>query len=125
MTTLSSVPHRLAKHVAALVLALAAGTAAAHAVVIGSSLQKQPVKAHMATEVVIQFNSSIEVGLSRVLLVSKGDVQRPLAVRAGKQRGQLIVEVPALTAGEYALRYRVFAADGHLTEDLIHFRVPE
>jgi len=97
----------------------------AHAVVIGSSLQTQPIRAGAATQVVVQFNSSIEVGLSRVFLVSKGDVQRPLTIRAGKKRGELLVEVPALTLGEYALRYRVFAADGHLTEDLLRFRVEE
>jgi len=83
------------------------------------------VRAGAAIEVIVQFNSSIEVGLSRVFLVSKGDVQRPLAIRAGKKRGQLVVEVPALSRGEYALRYRVFAADGHMTEDLLHFRVEE
>ena len=100
----------MAKQIAALVLtaalALGAGTAAAHAVVIGSSLQTQPVRAGTATQVVVQFNSGIEVGLSRVFLVSKGDVQRPLTIAAGKKRGQLLVEVPALAEGEYALRYR-------------------
>ena len=119
----------MAKQIAVLVLTaaltLGAGTAAAHAVVIGSSLQTQPVRAGTATQVVVQFNSSIEVGLSRVFLVGKGDGQRPLTIAAGKKRGQLLAEVPALAQGEYALRYRVFAADGHLTEDLIRFRVGE
>lgn len=129
LPTLGLLPHQVAKQIGALglaaALALAAGTAAAHAVVIGSSLQTQPVRAGTATEVVVQFNSSIEVGLSRVFLVSIGDVQRPLTIRTGKKRGQLLVDVPALAEGEYVLRYRVFAADGHLTEDLIRFRVAE
>ena len=66
----------MAKQIAALVLtaalALGAGTAAAHAVVIGSSLQTQPVRAGTATQVVVQFNSSIEVGLCRTSTLRTG-----------------------------------------------------
>ncbi|MDZ4153045.1 MAG: copper resistance protein CopC, partial [Methylicorpusculum sp.] len=29
------------------------------------------------------------------------------------------------TAGQYALRLKVLAADGHLTEDVIHFTVSQ
>jgi len=31
--------------------------------------------------------------------------------------------MPALEAGKYALHYKVFAADGHITDDIIHFTV--
>ena len=73
----------------------------------------------------LTFNSGIELALSQVFLVSKGDVHQPMTVKQGRQPGQIIVELPALDPGEYALRYKVFAADGHLTEDVIHFRVSE
>jgi methionine-rich copper-binding protein CopC len=41
----------------------------------------------------------------------------------GDKQGQITVTVPALAVGDYAIRLKVFAADGHLTEDLIHFSV--
>jgi copper resistance protein C len=104
-------------------VALPAAPALAHAVVTGSSLKDQPVKAHTAVNVVLNFNSGIEVSLSRVFLVSKGDVYQPLTIHAGSKAGQLIVELPPLAEGDYALKYRVFAADGHLTEDIIRFHV--
>lgn len=97
----------------------------AHAIVTGHSLQQQPIKARIATLVLLQFNSAVEIRLSRVLLVSKGDALTRLAIRAGKKAGELMVSVPALDGGDYALKYRVFAADGHLTEDVLRFRVTE
>ena len=39
------------------------------------------------------------------------------------KQGQIIVHIPALQSGDYAIRFKIFAADGHLTEDVIHFSV--
>ena len=97
----------------------------AHAVVTESSLHSQPVQAQTRTSVVLSFNSNIELSLSQVFLVSRGDVHQPVPVTQGRQPGQIVVELPPLDRGEYALRYKVFAADGHLTEDVIHFAVGE
>lgn len=109
----------------AAILSLAVGQAAAHAIVTGSSLKEQPVKAGVPTKVLLSFNSAVEVGLSRVFVVSKGDVHTPVPIAAGKKPGELRVDVPALAHGEYALKCRIFAADGHLTEEIIRFRVAE
>jgi methionine-rich copper-binding protein CopC len=83
------------------------------------------VKAGRPTTVLLSFNSGIEVRLSRVFIVSLGDVHTPAVIAAGKKPGQLLVEVPALAPGEYALKCRVFAADGHMTEEIIRFHVSE
>ncbi|MDD5036936.1 MAG: copper resistance protein CopC [Methylococcaceae bacterium] len=99
------------------------GEASAHAVVTESSLRHQPIELNHATEVVLHFNSGVELALSRVFLVSKGDVYHPLEIAKGKKPGQMIIKVPALEEGDYALKYKVFAADGHLTEDVIRFKV--
>ena len=99
--------------------------AQAHAIVTGHTLQQRPIKARTPATVLLQFNSAIEIRLSRVLLVAKGDTLTPLAIHAGKKSGELMVSVPALDPGDYALKYRVFAADGHLTEDVLRFRVTE
>lgn len=94
-----------------------------HAVVTESSLTSHPVKANHATKVVLFFNSGVELALSRVFLVSKGDVFHPIDIANGKKAGEMLVEIPPLEPGDYALKYKVFAADGHFTENVIRFRV--
>ena len=95
----------------------------AHAVVTESSLAKEPIRARHATTVVLLFNSNVELSLSRVFLVSKGDVFHPATIAHGKRPGELLIKLPALEAGDYAIKYKVFAADGHLTENNIRFHV--
>jgi methionine-rich copper-binding protein CopC len=99
--------------------------APAHAVVTDYSLKMQPILANQPDKVVMTFNSQIELGLSQVFLVRKGDIHELLKIGNGEKQGQLIVEVPALQPGDYAIKFKVFAADGHLTEDVIHFSVAQ
>lgn len=108
----------------ALCLLLAAGgDAFAHAVVTESSLQTQPVRPNQTNTVVLHFNAGVELALSRVFLVSTGDVHRPVDITAGRKPGQVLVHLPALVEGEYAIKYKIFAADGHFTENVIRFSV--
>lgn len=95
----------------------------AHAVVTKHSLTIEQPQVNQAKKVELTFNSKIELGLSQVYLVSKGDVHTLLTISKGEKQGDVVVEIPALSLGEYALRYKIFAADGHLTEDLIYFSV--
>ncbi len=111
--------------VAAVLFAFASAPASAHAIVTGSSLKDRPVKAGAPTKVLLDFNSGIEVALSRVFLVSQGDVHAPVPIAAGRKPGQLVIDLPPLKPGEYALNCRVFAADGHLTEEILRVRVAE
>ncbi len=97
------------------------GTVLAHAVVTESSLAHEPITAHKATTVLLTFNSNVELSLSRVFLVSKGDVHQPVTMDKGKKPGEIRIHLPALEPGDYALKYKVFAADGHLTESVIRF----
>ncbi len=99
------------------------GNLYAHAVVTDHSLKIEQPKANQAKKVELTFNSKIELGLSQVYLVSKGDKHILLTISKGVKQGNVVVDVPPLSLGEYALRYKIFAADGHLTEDLIHFSV--
>jgi methionine-rich copper-binding protein CopC len=100
-----------------------AAEVSAHAVVTESSLKHKPIEVDKPTEVVLYFNSNVELALSRVFLVSKGDVYQPVEIAKGKKPGEMIIHVPPLGEGDYALKYKVFAADGHLTEDVIRFKV--
>ncbi len=109
--------------VTALLLMPLAGAAVAHAVVTESSLQTQPVHPQQPTTVVLNFNAGVELALSRVFLVSKGDVHQPAEIVAGKKPGQVLVRLPALNEGDYAIKYKIFAADGHFTENVIRFSV--
>lgn len=106
-----------------LLLALPVNQASAHAVVTDYSLKLKPIHAHTADHIDLTFNSKIELGLSQIFLVSKGDKHQLLTAEMGKKQGQISINVPALEAGEYAIRFKIFAADGHLTEDVIHFTV--
>jgi methionine-rich copper-binding protein CopC len=95
----------------------------AHAVVTDHTLKIEQPKANEAKTVELTFNSKIELGLSQVYLVSKGDKQTLLTISKGEKQGNVAVAIPPLSQGEYALMYKIFAADGHLTEDIIHFSV--
>lgn len=97
--------------------------ATAHAVITDYSLKITPIHVNSPGQVELSFNSQIELGLSQIFLVSKGDKHELLQATTGKKQGQIIISIPALEAGDYALRFKVFAADGHLTEDVIHFSV--
>lgn len=95
----------------------------AHAVVTKHSLTFEQPKINEAKKIELTFNSKVELGLSQVFLVSKGDVHTPLTISKGEKQGHVVVAIPPLAAGEYALLYKIFAADGHLTEDVIYFAV--
>jgi len=99
--------------------------AAAHAVITDYSLKITPIHANTPGNVELSFNSHIELGLSQIFLVSKGDKHQLLTATNGGKQGQIVIQIPPLEAGDYALRFKVFAADGHLTEDVIHFSVTQ
>ena len=111
------------KPVCLVVLLLISTQLAAHAIVTATSLREHPIEVEKAAHVLLTFNSSLELALSRVFLVSKGDKYQQLRFEPGARPGQLLIEVPPLAAGDYALKYRILAADGHVTEDVIRFHV--
>lgn len=100
-----------------------AGSAQAHAVLTRSSLQGGTVRAGAATTVTLRFNSALEAGLSRVVLVDERGEERALEVGAAEERAELRVALPSLPPGAYGLRYKVLAADGHVTESMLRFTV--
>ena len=97
--------------------------ALAHAVVTHNSLKLKPVPVNQASEVELSFNSKVELDLSEVFLVSAGDVMTSIVASPGDKPGKVILSLPALIPGEYAIKSRIFAADGHLSEDLLRFFV--
>lgn len=109
-----------------LALTLAASqTAFGHAVVTHNSLKLKPVPVNQASQVELSFNSKVELDLSEVFLVSAGDVMTSITASPGAKPGQVLLDLPALAPGEYAIKLKIFAADGHLSEDLLRFFVKE
>jgi len=109
---------------ALLALALiASNTAFGHAVVTHNSLKLKPVPVNQASHVELSFNSKVELDLSEVFLVSVGDKMQTITATPGEKPGQVILDLPALEPGEYAIKLKIFAADGHLSEDLLRFFV--
>ena len=102
---------------------LSSTTAWSHAVVTASSLANNPVKPGHATTIELMFNSKVELSLSKVFLVNDREEFTQVQIAHGKKPGELYVKLPELSSGSYAIKYKVFAADGHLTESTIRFRV--
>jgi copper resistance protein C len=110
-------------HGVALLAALVASSAFAHAILTRASLGEQVVKADTATVVTLQFNTGIETSFTKVALVTASGEERALDIAAGSAPGKMTVSLPPLAAGAYGLRYKVLAADGHVTESLLRFKV--
>jgi len=104
------------------VLAASATRVAAHAVLAKSSVRTTPVRANTATAVTLTFNTGIEPGFTEVVLRSDGPNRR-LNASAGTRPSDVVVDLPALPAGIYALQYKVLAADGHVSEGSERFQV--
>ena len=103
-------------------LVASASGVSAHAVLTKSSARDQPVQANTETPLILTFNSGIEAGFAQVVLRGEGP-DRPLTARAGAKPSEVVVDLPPLAPGAYALRYKVLAADGHVTESVYRFRV--
>lgn len=96
---------------------------AAHGVLVFFSAQKQPVPAQKETAVTLRFNDNIEVPLSRVLLVGMDGRERPLKIDRGDKPNKIVVHLPPLSAGTYGLRYKMLAADGHISDEIVRLSV--
>ncbi len=102
----------------------AAPPAAAHAIVLESSPTHEAALAEPPARIVLRFNSRIEAALSRVTIES--GTGRPVALPAARDAGEanrLVVPLRPLAPGTYVVRYRVLAADGHVTEGALRFTV--
>jgi methionine-rich copper-binding protein CopC len=99
--------------------------AAAHAIVLESSPKHDAVLPEAPARLLLRFNSRIEAALSRVTLESAGGrpVALPVAGTAAGAADRLVVPLQPLAPGVYVVRYRVLAADGHVTEGALRFTI--
>lgn len=109
----------------AAVMATGPASTHAHAVLVKSSLRDRVVAPQTAEIAVARFNVNIETEFTKVLLVNAKGEKRPLDRVPGSPRGEVRAKLPPLAPGVYELRYKVLAADGHFTEEVVRFRVSE
>jgi len=101
---------------------------AAHAIVLQSSPAHEAQLAQAPARVVLRFNSKIEHALSRATIEPAGGRPVPVAMPEAGAAGprapdRLVIPLDPLPAGTYVVRYRVLAADGHLTEGALRFTI--
>jgi methionine-rich copper-binding protein CopC len=116
----------------ALIVALwtSPGFVAGHAIIVDSSPKDGAVLSQAPDRIVLRFNSKVEKSLSRVSLSRGGGQPMPLRVSTAA-RGTaaapevLVVPLPRLKPGTYALRFTVLATDGHTTPGVLRFTIKE
>ena len=97
--------------------------AQAHAIILEST-PAQGSTGPSPRRLVLRFNSRLEKSLCSVQLV--GPRQRGIALlrqEADAPPDTLAYPLPALEPGEYQARWKVMAADGHVTEGAVLFTV--
>jgi methionine-rich copper-binding protein CopC len=97
--------------------------AQAHAIILESA-PPQGSTGPAPKRLVLRFNSRLEKSLCSVQLV--GPRQRSIALlrqEADAPPDTLTYPLPALEPGEYQARWKVMAADGHVTEGTVLFTV--
>ena len=126
MTLVSGAALRVWALVAALV-ALAPAAAAAHAIILESEPAAGATLAEPPARIYLRFNSRLEKRLSRVTLFAADGRPVPLAVAAdgSEKPDRVVLPLGSLRPGAYVVRYKVLAADGHITEGALRFTVLE
>jgi len=104
---------------------LAANVCFAHAVVVNSTPRNGEALRTPPQQIELRFNVRIEQSFARASLRSDGSEALTLKPAASSvaQSERLVIPLPALRSGEYELRYKVLATDGHTTEGVLRFRV--
>jgi len=96
--------------------------AAAHAVVTASEPEAGTVLAESPGRVSVRFNSRIDQGRSRLVLVGPEGVQHALDLAPATEPSLLEAPAPPrLAPGAWRLRWQVLALDGHITRGDIPF----
>jgi len=95
-----------------------------HAIIVESSPASGEVVSHLPSHITLRFNSRIEKALSKVTLTGPGNRLLPLPRPApDRAPDRLIVPLPSLEPGPYLVAWKVFSADGHVTQGVFRFSV--
>ena len=103
-------------------LLLAAGPAAAHAIIVAAKPDVGATVAGPKLAIDLRFNSRIDHFRSRLWL-SAGDKTLPVPIEKDAPSDHLAGAANALAPGDYVLHWQVLAVDGHITRGDIPFHV--
>ena len=108
-----------------LAMLVAPALACAHAVVVDSVPRNGAALSAAPRQIELRFNVRVEQAVTRAALVSHKGAPVPLTILpASESRSErVLIAVPSLGAGDYEVRYRVLATDGHATQGVLQFRV--
>ena len=111
----------------AALLAQDPGAAAAHAIVLESEPAAGAKLPDPPTRLYLRFNSKIEKRLSHLTLTAPDGWPVPLLVKTdgSEKPDRIVLPLGSLRPGAYVVRYKVLAADGHVTEGALRFTVLE
>lgn len=107
------------------VLALWAGAALAHAVLVKSVPAQRATLTEAPPRVELWFNERLEPAYSKASVTNEAGAQvdlRDVAVSADDPR-RLSLSLPPLVPGRYTVSFRVLSVDGHVVESTLTFTV--
>ncbi|MBI4636690.1 MAG: copper resistance protein CopC [Candidatus Rokubacteria bacterium] len=105
-------------------LALAAGRASAHSLLLESQPPAGAVVPAAPAEIALRFNNRIEKSLSRVRLVDpRGKTLTLAPAGATAAPDRLTAVTPPLDPGAYRVEWQVLSTDGHVVSGSFSFRV--
>jgi hypothetical protein len=104
---------------------LAPSGVSAHAIVLESSPAPGAVLTRAPAQITLRFNSKIEKRFTRLTLETGNQPPERVAAEGADAAApdRLVIPVRSLAPGDYTLRYRVLAVDGHITEGALRFTV--
>jgi copper resistance protein C len=108
-----------------LLAGLIPAAAYAHAIVLESSPRPGAVLARPPAQITLRFNSKIEKRFTRLTLATGNQPPAPVTAASDEPAApdRLVIPIRSLAPGDYTLRYRVLAVDGHITEGTLRFTV--
>ena len=107
-----------------LILAAAGAPADAHAIILEASPAIGSTVHGGDVAIRLRFNSRLDYGRSRLILIRPDTSQLGLKIVASKEKPDtLTTGVKGLAPGHYRLRWQVLAIDGHITRGDIPFDV--
>lgn len=94
-----------------------------HAVLMSSVPEHGAILEEAPPTLEMHFNAVLEPAMTRFLLISPTGTERPLNWVPDSTHSAVIVQLPPLAAGVYAVNYKMLARDGHITEGSVRFTI--
>lgn len=125
--SLTRLPRRLfllaSPILAGAMLLLSAPHAQAHAIILSSKPAANSQVAQGPVDILLQYNSRIDIDHSRVSLVDPAGKVTALTAAEDSPPGSLATKGATNAPGQWIIRWQVLSVDGHITRGEIPFQV--